>query len=80
MIEVGEGLAQLQKYADQIDSMQGELDERSSNTAGGSGPVARARKAVEALTGELQGLDVKLGVARQQLLHLNHRRHMGAGG
>lgn len=77
---VGEGAAALQACMAQMEEMQGELDERSSNTHGGSGPVTRARKAIAALTMELKGMDVKLGVTRQQLLHLNYKVHLHMGG
>lgn len=40
--DVGEGLAELQRYMDQIEDLQGELDERASNATSGSGPTARA--------------------------------------
>jgi peptidoglycan hydrolase CwlO-like protein len=77
--DIGEGLAELQKYMDQIEDMQGELDERSSKTANGTGPTARARKAIVSLQEEMKGMEVKLGVTRQQLLHLNLKNHVRVG-
>ena len=76
--DVGEGLAELQKYMDQIEDMQEELDARSSNATGGSGPTARVTKAIAALKAEMSTMEVKLGVTRQQLLHLNMKNHLRA--
>jgi hypothetical protein len=80
MTEVGEGLAALQKYADQISDMHGALDARSTKTGGGAGPVARMRAAVAALKDEMKAMDVKIGVTRQQLLHVHRKRHLETGG
>ena len=59
---------------DQIEDMQEELDARSSNAAGGSGPTLRVTKAITALKAEMSTMEVKLGVTRQQLLHLNMKK------
>jgi peptidoglycan hydrolase CwlO-like protein len=71
--QLGEMVSELQKYMDQIEDMQGELDDRSLKNAGGAGPTTRARQAISSLQDELKQMEVKLGVARQQLLHLDHK-------
>ena len=78
--EVGDILTELQKLSDQISDMQGEIDERASMTNTGAGPVAKARKAVQQIKDEMRTMDVRLGVARQQLLHRNLKAHLQAGG
>ena len=63
----GEGLTELQKYVDQIEEMQGDLDARSS-TRSDAGPTLKVRKAIEAMQAEIKQMDVQAGVIRQQLL------------
>lgn len=72
-------LGELRKHMDAIDDMQGELDERSHTSLGGTGPTSRARKAIADLRAEMSQMDVKLGVARQQLLHMTLKQHVGGG-
>lgn len=76
--DVSQTLGELRKYMDAIDDMQSELDERSSNNFGGIGPTSRARKAIADLKAELRQMDVKVGVARQQLLHMTLKKHVDA--
>ena len=64
--ENGEWLAELQKYMDQIEEMQGDLDARSSLRSD-AGPTMKVRKAIESLQTEIKQMDVQLGVIRQQL-------------
>lgn len=74
MKQVADGMAELQLCLDQIEEMQGELEDRSINSANGAGPVAKVRKATSKLKSEMQQMDVRLGITRHQLLHM-HLRH-----
>lgn len=69
-----DGMAELQVCLDQIEEMQGELEDRTINSASGAGPVAKVRKAIVNLKSELQQMDVRLGITRHQLLH-KYLRH-----
>jgi hypothetical protein len=60
---------------DLVEDRQGELDDRSLKNTGGVGPTTRARQAITDLQGELKHMEVKLGVARQQLVHMDHKHH-----
>lgn len=77
MKHLTDGMAELQLCLDQIEEMQGELEDRSINSASGAGPVAKVRKATAKLKSEIQQMDVRLGITRHQLLrmHLRHQVH-----
>eukprot|EP00892_Ulva_mutabilis_P007190 jgi/Ulvmu1/4843/UM020_0129.1 len=72
--QMNDGMVELQACLDQIEEMQGELEDRTHNSASGAGPVAKVRKAIGNLKSEMKQMDVRLGITRHQLLHM-HLRH-----
>lgn len=70
--ECNDGVSELQKYVDQIDDMQGDLDSRSSNRAD-AGPTVKVKKAQESLSGEMKQMNIQMGVIRHQLLMVRRK-------
>jgi SUMO ligase MMS21 Smc5/6 complex component len=78
--EVDDSIMQLQKCVHQIEEMQKELEERSSSTTTGVGPVVKIRTAMADLKADMKKMDVRLGITRHQLLHLQLQNHAQTGG
>lgn len=71
---------ELQKCMHLIEEMQKELEERSSSHTTGVGPVVKVRTALTDLKADMKKVDVRLGITRHQLLHLQLQNHAQTGG
>ena len=68
--QVNDGIMELQKCVHLIEEMQRELEDRSSSNTAGVGPIVKIRTALTDLKADMKKVDVRLGITRHQLLHL----------
>jgi hypothetical protein len=69
--KTGANESELQSFTHKIEELQRELEDCSISPITAAGPTARARKAIAAVKQELAGMDVNIGISRQQLFHLH---------
>lgn len=68
-------MMELQKCIHLIEEMQRELEDRSTSNTAGVGPVVKIRTALADLKADMKKVDVRLGITRHQLLHLQLQNH-----
>jgi hypothetical protein len=84
--EVNDSMIELQKCMHLIEEMQRELEARSSTNSNHwtyttrVGPVVKIRTAMADLKADMKKIDVRLGITRHQLLHLQLQNHCQPGG
>lgn len=71
---------ELQKCVHLIEEMQRELEDRSASSTTGVGPVVKIRTAMADLKSDMKRIDVRLGITRHQLLHLQLQNNAQVGG